>query len=91
MDFFEKLGKDMTIVGKEVGEKAKDLTKKAKLQANITSEELKIKEEYYNLGKKYYSVFADAPVEEVADIVTKIKGSEEKIEEYKQELKNENQ
>ena len=54
MDFFEKLGDTIIHAGKDVTQKAKDVSGIAKLKLDIRSKEDFIKEQYIQLGKAYY-------------------------------------
>ena len=53
MEFFEKLGDTIVNVGKDVTQKAKDVSGIAKLKLDIKSKEDFIKEQYIELGKIY--------------------------------------
>ena len=68
-------------------EKAKELGGTAKLHALIKAEEAKKQEQYYRLGRKYYQLFKDAPEKDLNVYVQKLKASDEKIAELKEELK----
>lgn len=54
MDFFSKLGDTIVSVGKDVSQKAKDVSGIAKLKLDIKAKEDFIKEQYILLGKAYY-------------------------------------
>ncbi|MBO5373050.1 MAG: zinc ribbon domain-containing protein [Lachnospiraceae bacterium] len=54
MDFFSKLGDTIANVGKDVTQKAKDVSGIAKLKLDIKAKEDFIKEQYIELGKAYY-------------------------------------
>jgi len=79
MDDFQK-------VVQSVVDKAKELTGVAKIHADIKSEELKMQQQYYRLGKKYYKTFKDTPEQDLREYVDSIEISEEKIWEYKDKL-----
>ena len=49
-EMLETLSDKFGSVGKEIGEKAKDVAEAAKLRASIAAEEVKIKEHYYQIG-----------------------------------------
>ena len=68
-------------------EKAKELGGTAKLHALIKAEEAKKQEQYYRLGKKYYQLFADTPEKDLNVYVQKLKASDEKIAELREQLK----
>ncbi len=79
MDDFQK-------VVQSVVDKAKELTGTAKIYADIKSEELKMQQQYYRLGKKYYKIFKDTAEQDLKEFVDNIEISEEKIWEYKDRL-----
>ena len=54
MDLFEKIGDTILTVGKDVTQKAKDVSGIAKLRLDIRAKEDFIKEQYLSLGKAYY-------------------------------------
>ncbi len=66
MDFFSKLGDTITSVGRDVTQKAKDVSGIAKLKLDIKSKEDYIKEQYIALGKAYYEKNKDKDVPEKA-------------------------
>ncbi|HKM21369.1 MAG TPA: hypothetical protein VJZ01_04945 [Lachnospiraceae bacterium] len=79
MDEFQKMVQDVV-------DKAKELTGAAKIHADIKAEELRIKQQYYKLGKKYYEVFKDAPEMDLKEYVDNIVISNEKIWELRAKL-----
>ncbi len=66
MEFFEKLGDTIVNVGKDVTQKAKDVSGIAKLKLDIKSKEDFIKEQYIELGKVYYEMHKDEAAEDQA-------------------------
>ena len=66
MEFFEKLGDTIVSVGKDVTQKAKDVSGIAKLKLDIRSKEDFIKEQYIELGKAYYEAHKEEEVEDQA-------------------------
>ncbi len=54
MDILEKIGDTIVNVGKDVTQKAKDVSGIAKLKLDIRAKEDFIKEQYMELGKEYY-------------------------------------
>lgn len=85
----EDFSKDIAKFVEAAAQKAKELGGVAKLYALIKAEEAKKQEQYYRLGKKYYQLFKDAPEKDLAGYVDKLKACDEKIAEYKEELKKE--
>lgn len=66
MDFFSKLGDTITNVGRDVTQKAKDVSGIAKLKLDIKAKEDYIKEQYVALGKAYYEKNKENDVPEKA-------------------------
>jgi len=54
MDFFDKIGETLVSAGKDVKEKAKDVSEVAKLKIDIRSKEEFVEKQYAALGKSYY-------------------------------------
>jgi predicted nucleic acid-binding Zn ribbon protein len=79
MDFFEKLGETISSKGKQVAQKAKDLTELAKLNGQISTEEEIMKNAYLSIGKMFYEECKENPVGDYATEVEIIKESTEKI------------
>ena len=64
----------------------KEIGSTAKLYGLIKAEETKKQEQYYKLGKKYYSLFRDCPEKDLRPIVDKLIACDEKIARLKEEL-----
>lgn len=86
---FDEFGESIANMAREVGDKAKELSETAKIHANIKTEEIRIQELYYKLGKKYYECYKETPDLEVVDFVDRINICNEKIKEYREDLKDE--
>ena len=54
MEFFDKLSETIVSAGKDVGQKAKDVSGIAKLKMDIRSKEDFVEKQYAELGKAYY-------------------------------------
>lgn len=54
MDFFDKLGETIVSAGKDVGQKAKDVSEIAKLKIDIKAKEDFVEKQYAALGAAYY-------------------------------------
>ena len=54
MAFMERMGDTLLSMGKDVSQKAKDMSGIAKLKLNIRSKEDFVKEQYMEIGKAYY-------------------------------------
>ena len=68
MDFFNKLSDSIVSAGKEVSEKAKDMTDAGRLQYDISRKKAEINDKYRVLGKKYYSEHRDEKDDSVVAI-----------------------
>lgn len=66
MDILEKIGDTIVHVGRDVSQKAKDVSGIAKLKLDIRAKEDFIKEQYIALGKAYYEKNRGGQVEEQA-------------------------
>ncbi len=64
----------------------KEIGGTAKLYGLIKAEETKKQEQYYKLGKKYYSLFKDCPEKDLRPIVEKLIACDERIAKLKEEL-----
>lgn len=86
----EDYAKDISELVNTAVDKAKELGNSAKLRALITAEEAKIREQYYQLGKKYYKLYNDTPETDLSDIVDEIRSRKNKIAKYKEDMKRGN-
>lgn len=68
-------------------DKIREYGEVAKLQALIKAEEAKKQDYYYKLGKKYYELYKDAPASDLTEITDKLVAADEKIANYKEDLK----
>ena len=82
MDFFNKIGDTLLSTGKDVTQKAKDLSGIAKLSLDIKMKEEFVEKQYAQIGKKYYETHKEDEVldydevqviEEALDTITKMK------------------
>lgn len=55
MDFFDKLGESLVSAGKDVSQKAKDVSEIAKLKLDIKSKEDYVEKKYAELGMAYFN------------------------------------
>lgn len=88
MAFFEDLGKKISKAGQSVVEKSKELTDITKINFAISDEEKKIDEAYKKIGKLFVEKVGDRAEGEFADLVGEVKTAEEKISEYKKQIKD---
>lgn len=84
---FTDLTEKVTEVINTVADKAREYGEVARLQALIKAEEAKKQEYYYKLGKKYYEMYKDAPASDLMEYMGKLVAADEKIADYKEDLK----
>ncbi len=84
---FTDLTEKVTEFINTVADKAREYGEVARLQALIKAEEAKKQEYYYNLGKKYYEMYKDAPASDLMEYMGKLVAADEKIADYKEDLK----
>ena len=66
-----------------VADKAREYGEIARLQALIKAEEAKKQKYFYQLGKKYYELYKDAPASDLAEFMNKLVAADEKIRDFK--------
>lgn len=86
MDFFDKLGATLSSAGKDVSQKAKDLSGTAKLNLDIKAKEDLIQKQYTELGKVYYAAHKDDPSAEGMNFIHTIHAAEREIARMKDEI-----
>ena len=67
MELFDKLSETIVSAGKDVGQKAKDVSEIAKLKMDIKSKEDFGEKQYAELGKAYYEKHKDDETEETGE------------------------
>ena len=67
MEFFDKLSETIVSAGKDVGQKAKDVSEIAKLKMDIRSKEDFVEKQYAELGKAYYEKHKEDETEETGE------------------------
>ncbi|MCM1252963.1 MAG: hypothetical protein NC321_09085 [Clostridium sp.] len=60
-NFMSKIGETISVKGKEVTDKAKDLAEIANLKSQINTCEDVVKKNYMEIGKKYYELHGADP------------------------------
>ena len=86
MEFFDKLSETIVSAGKDVGQKAKDVSEIAKLKLDIKSKEDYVQKQYEELGRSYYEKHKDEEGCEEAEQFFLIKEVVEEIERMKAEV-----
>ena len=59
MTFFTKLGETISATGKDVSQKAKELTEIAKLNMDVKTKEDFVVKQYMEIGKQYFELHKD--------------------------------
>ena len=85
MTFLTKLGETISATGKDVSQKAKDLTGIAKLNLDVRAKEEFVERQYAEIGKQYYELHKDDE-EPFYEEITLIKDSLKEIEQFKSEI-----
>lgn len=85
MDFFSKIGDTITSTGRDVSQKAKELTGLAKLNMDVRSKEEYVLKQYSEIGKRYYEMHKD-DAEPQFEEMSLIKAALEEIEDLKNEI-----
>ncbi|GHU41318.1 hypothetical protein FACS1894111_03410 [Clostridia bacterium] len=85
MDFFQKLGETLTEAGKEVSQKAGEVTATARLNLAIRSKQDFIQKQYAQIGKQYYELH-QGDTEELFEEMTAIRDALLEITRLEDEL-----
>lgn len=90
MSLFDNLGKKAAKLTEKTIEKSSELADTAKTKVSIKSAEADMDEQFIKLGKIYYNIMLKDNVidEETAEIIKEIERLQEKIDNLKQNLKN---
>ena len=90
MALFDNLGKKAAKLTEKTNEKSSQLADTAKTKVSIKSAEADMDEQFIKLGKIYYNIMLKDNVidEETAEIIKEIERLQEKIDNLKQNLKN---
>ncbi len=72
MSLFDSMKETLTTAGKDVSQKAKEVSGVAKLKLDIKSKEEALNKEYISLGKRYYEMHKEGELaeKEIANIST---------------------
>ena len=90
MALFDNLGKKAAKLTEKTIEKSSELADTAKTKVSIKSAEADMDEQFIKLGKIYYNIMLKDNVidEETAEIIKEIERLQEKIDNLKQNVKN---
>lgn len=90
MDFLEKLGDNITMMGKEATDKAKEMAEIARLKSQIATCEEVIRRNYLEIGEKYvelYGAMPEAAFEKQCRCIENAKEGLEALQEKIKEIK----
>ncbi len=85
MEFFDKLGETLMTAGRDVSQKAKELSGAAKLNLEIKAKEDFVQKQYTEIGRQYYEAHKDDASTEFEQFAS-IREALESIEQMKKEL-----
>lgn len=85
MEFFDKIGETLVTAGRDVSQKAKDLSGTAKLNLDIKAKEDFLQKQYAEVGRLYYEAHKD-DVEPAYEQFESIREAEESVEQMKKDL-----
>lgn len=86
MDFFDKLGESIVTAGKDVSQKARDLSGVAKLNLDIKSKEDFIQKQYSEIGRLYYEAHKDENASEYMEQMALITEASDSIAQMREEI-----
>lgn len=86
MDLFEQIGEALVSAGKDVSQKAKDVSGIAKLKIDIRSKEDYVQKQYAALGSEYYAKHKDDNTCEEREQIFLIREALEEIDRMKDEV-----
>ncbi|MGD9677012.1 MAG: hypothetical protein AB7V16_01445 [Vulcanibacillus sp.] len=86
MAFFKDLGKKIGSAAEATANKAKEVADVTRLNSKINDEEKLIMKLYNEIGEKTFEQEKDNDESPLADLFIKVKSSQIKIQEYKQDI-----
>lgn len=86
MEFFDRLGETIVTAGKDVGQKAKDVSEVAKLKIDIKAKEDYVQGQYAAIGAAYYEKHKDDAGQEDAEQLFLIREALDEIARMKAEI-----
>lgn len=88
MAFFDDLGKKLSNAGQTAVQKTQELAAVAKLNSEISDEEKKINNTYFQIGKLYVAMHENDCESDFQGMIISLRDSTQKIAEYKQQIQN---
>ena len=86
MAFFDDIGKKISKAGQNTIQKTKDMAGVSKINSLISEENNNINNNYYQIGKLYFSLYSNNCEEPFKNMVASIINSQNKITEYNKQL-----
>ena len=86
-NFMSKIGETISVKGKEVTDKAKDLAEIANLKSQINTCEDVVRKNYMEIGKKYFELHGAEPEEEYEEQCRAVRNAQTGIEELEEKIK----
>lgn len=88
MAFFDNIGKKLSQTGQAAVQKTKQMADVAKLNSDISDEEKKSTNIYYQIGRLYVSLHKDNPESDFEVLIEQLNESQTKIENLKQQIQD---
>ncbi|MCM1040664.1 MAG: hypothetical protein NC314_12295 [Roseburia sp.] len=85
--FVTRIGETISVKGKEVTDKAKDLAEIANLKSQISTCEEVVKKNYMEIGRRYYELHGAAPEEDYDEQCRAIANAQNGITELEEKIK----
>lgn len=86
--FLDDFGKKISQAGQNTLQKTKDMADVAKINSQISDEEKRINDTYFQIGKQYVELHASDCEEAFKGMVQAIADAENKIKEYKEQIQD---
>lgn len=86
-NFMSKIGETISVKGKEVTDKAKDLAEIANLKSQINTCEDVVRKNYMEIGKKYFELHGTEPDEDYEEQCRAVRNAQIGIEELEEKIK----
>lgn len=87
MDFFEQIGKKISIAGQNVAQQTKNFADVSQLNSAISEKQKKISQLFLNIGQTYYEMHKEDPSSEHREIMTEISTLYSEIAQNQEKIK----
>lgn len=88
MSFFDEIGKKLSHTGQMAVQKTKEMADVAKLNSNISDEEKKINNAYYQIGQLYVDLHSDDFEPDFEVLITQLKEAQNNVESLKKQIQD---